>query len=548
MESRGFFVSYTNTKNYKRRISLYATFDEKIEVMTNVVGEIVGIVEEVRSDERFRNFESVMLYDIETADFGFLHHVGDTGRVQWRGEIGAREYLENRIIDLIIGEQVSEQEIRKHGTDLIKLLGGNEELLEQERKRRSGAGKNAILNAIENLYDMYGESLNEPFFVKFLKDTLEVNALPLRRSDRESFLAIRERLTEKRPWQQLRIYSEMGKKYFYYALRDFTDLGEVRQFFLKNDGHNNNVFAEAGFRVYNPGDPDEYIELVLKHFKADEVLPGDLNQVIYFLDSPNGVGFEAVREEFKKLFSLLAKSPRGAVNDIYENKTGYAKPTTVNEKVEAKKQKLSRESLSISNLRAYCSDETVLEDYKRIVKHLSTCDWTFIPDYFTNKEFSVKHRVGQHPYRNQNWGRTGIEFGDWVHYPEPGIFMGFLLDHSDHRMDPIDPENIDELMFTIDVGTNYKDALIQSDLNDYAEKFREKIPGTRIFGPRDITKSPWRKLVIRETLSNVIQGKETTQEQVDAIYHRLKDWCNVVFDDGKVEKIFRDLFEQKKST
>lgn len=64
----------------------------------------------------------------------------------------------------------------------------------------------------------------------------------------------------------------------------------------------------------------------------------------------------------------------------------------------------------------------------------------------------------------------------------------------------------------------------------------------------DITESAWRELVIIETLTNVILSKETVQEQVDAIYHRLKDWCNVVFDDGNVEKIFRDYFEQRKST
>ena len=224
-----------------------------------------------------------------------------------------------------------------------------------------------------------------------------------------------------------------------------------------------------------------------------------------------------------------------------------------------KKEQLTLERLSIQKMRAYysgdSSDETFLEDCRRMVDQLSTCDWSFIPDYFTKNEAPVvKHKVGKHPYRKQNWGRTGIEFVDWVNYPEPGIFMGFLLDHSDHHMDPIDPENIAELpeniaelMFTIDVGEEYKDALIQSDLNVYAEKIRGKLPGTEIFGPLKMEgMSPWRKLVIRETLSNVIQGKEkTAQEQVEVIYHRLKDWCNVVFEDGKVEKIFRDLFENK---
>ena len=77
---------------------------------------------------------------------------------------------------------------------------------------RSSITKKAIYNAIEKLYGMYGESLKEPFIVKFLKDTLDVETLPLKRNDRVSFLKIREKLNEKRPWEQLGIYKGTGKK------------------------------------------------------------------------------------------------------------------------------------------------------------------------------------------------------------------------------------------------------------------------------------------------------------------------------------------------
>lgn len=50
----------------------------------------------------------------------------------------------------------------------------------------------------------------------------------------------------------------------------------------------------------------------------------------------------------------------------------------------------------------------------------------------------------------------------------------------------------------------------------------------------NIIESAWQKLVIIETLTNVILTKETAQEQVDSSYHRLKHWCNVVFDEGRV--------------
>jgi len=146
---------------------------------------------------------------------------------------------------------------------------------------------------------MYGESLNEPFIVKFRKDTLDVETLPLKGNDRESFFTIREKLNERSPWEQLRIYKGTGRKYFYYALRDFKGLGDVRRFFSKNDDtHNNGFFKDVGVPVSNPGDPDEYIDLVLGLFGEDEVLPGDLNQVIYFLYSYHGDGLETERKEF----------------------------------------------------------------------------------------------------------------------------------------------------------------------------------------------------------------------------------------------------------
>ena len=52
----------------------------------------------------------------------------------------------------------------------------------------------------------------------------------------------------------------------------------IRMATTKNDDkHNNRFFKDVGVPVSNPGDPDEYIDLVLGLFGEDEVLPGDLN-------------------------------------------------------------------------------------------------------------------------------------------------------------------------------------------------------------------------------------------------------------------------------
>ena len=122
-------------------------------------------------------------------------------------------------------------------------------------------------------------------------------------------------------------------------------------------------------------------------------------------------------------------------------------------------------------------------------------------------------------------------------------------------MNPLDPENTVELIFMIEVHNDYKkyfgrikNCLIQNGLNDYVKTFRAELPETvSVYGPRDNHEDPWRQLVIRETLSNVIQGRKTAQEQVDSIYHRLKHWCNLVFDDCKVEEIFEYCFEHSEA-
>jgi len=89
------------------------------------------------------------------------------------------------------------------------------------------------------------------------------------------------------------------------------------------------------------------------------------------------------------------------------------------------------EPLSESKLRAYCSGEssgeTVPDVCLWIAEQLVT-NWSCIPEYFTkNGEPVVRDRTGRHS--QQDWGRKGIEFGDWY----PGIFMGFLLEPSKHH-------------------------------------------------------------------------------------------------------------------
>ena len=41
-------------------------------------------------------------------------------------------------------------------------------------------------------------------------------------------------------------------------------------------------------------------------------------------------------------------------------------------------------------------------------------------------------------FRKERWGRVGLEmYNNW----KPGIFVGILWDHTDHRIDPLNKEN-----------------------------------------------------------------------------------------------------------
>jgi hypothetical protein len=119
--------------------------------------------------------------------------------------------------------------------------------------------------------------------------------------------------------------------------------------------------------------------------------------------------------------------------------------------------------------------------------------------------------------------------GKWT----PCIFLGFLLDGSDHRLTLVSPSSID-LMLSLDMSETSK-TIEPKVLATLAESLRT--PGVSVLHGSDLKKSPWRKLVVREALADTIRGKPTEAEQADAIYARLKHWSSVLFADGKLEKV-----------
>jgi hypothetical protein len=177
-----------------------------------------------------------------------------------------------------------------------------------------------------------------------------------------------------------------------------------------------------------------------------------------------------------------------------------------------------QEPLSWPKLAAYVASRSVEKDCLRLATQLKDRDWTFLPARFQTSSAIEKLR----------WGRIGVELNTkW----NPGLFLGFLLDGEDHQLTLVSPRTSIDLMLAFDADP--KMTLDTQVLAEHAEALRA--PGVEILhGPQ--LKNKWRKLVVREALTETLRGKVTEAEQVDAIYGRLKRWCELLFAGGRLEK------------
>ena len=179
-----------------------------------------------------------------------------------------------------------------------------------------------------------------------------------------------------------------------------------------------------------------------------------------------------------------------------------------------------QEPLSWPKLAAYMASRSVEKDCLRLVAQLPGRDWSFLPKRFH----------GPSAYEKMKWGRIGIELNE--HW-NPCLFLGFLLDGHDHRLELVSPTSID-LMLSLDMSDTSK-VIEPTVLTPLAESLRA--PGVSVLHGSQLKKGPWRKLVVREALADTIRGKPTEAEQVDAIYARLEHWSSTLFAGGQLAKV-----------
>jgi len=188
------------------------------------------------------------------------------------------------------------------------------------------------------------------------------------------------------------------------------------------------------------------------------------------------------------------------------------------------------EPLTLSALAAYAHSLGVDEACYRIAELLDQKDWSFLPKRFDNRAIH-SDRSG-----DALWGRLGLSFSDdeWT----PCLFVGFLLDPSNHCLEFCEKRKGVDLMLAIDA--NPKTRIAGTTARTQAEKMDTMFPAALVQEGEELRNNRWRKLVVRQSLADIVKDNAKEQEQTEAIYAKLKKWCEALFEDGTLETAFSE--------
>lgn len=158
--------------------------------------------------------------------------------------------------------------------------------------------------------------------------------------------------------------------------------------------------------------------------------------------------------------------------------------------------------------RQVASIEAQLQD---IVQWLSQKNW--------HKDIKwIKRRGKRNTTPKVQWGRIGLNFAEW----NPGLFAGFIIDGSDHKVKPLDPKKGPDMCIIIDINPKiYTDYHTKKHYQDFKEKLKDiASKGDWIFYDHlaDKPKNRWHPLYLRVSLCAVIAGTASFEEQCEKIY------------------------------
>jgi hypothetical protein len=168
------------------------------------------------------------------------------------------------------------------------------------------------------------------------------------------------------------------------------------------------------------------------------------------------------------------------------------------------------------------------------LKHLANklndeFDWEFFPERFrSDAGRDVTNR----------WGRTAIEFAtpEW----KPTITIGFLTEEKDHRVSFVNPRKGVDLLLRIEAAPSDL-GNIKPVWDELARKRKQlsAVAASVLLLRESGNGNSHSVLIMRSCLGDVIEKATTQQAQLDAIYQSVSAWGKALFDDGALEKAFK---------
>jgi hypothetical protein len=152
-------------------------------------------------------------------------------------------------------------------------------------------------------------------------------------------------------------------------------------------------------------------------------------------------------------------------------------------------------------------------------------DWSKIPErYHGDKQLPVEDR----------YGRVAIEFSGakWA----PNITLGFLYSNRDHRVPFTDPGRSIDLLLRIEASSELNpnpDSLLKV-LKYKMPSLKHSVAQALVKGDRD-NRNRHTLLIVQRSLSDLLQGIDDTDAQLNKIYETFDCWLSILFDDESLE-------------
>jgi len=184
--------------------------------------------------------------------------------------------------------------------------------------------------------------------------------------------------------------------------------------------------------------------------------------------------------------------------------------------------------LTVEWMKAFLDASGFLESLKRFANRLNTdYPWEILPERFLAVR-DVK----------DSWGTAKICFETigW----KPAIWLGFLYDTADHKVDLINRDKGIDLLLRI-VAEPRDTKNIQPVLNILEAKRKElrKTAASVLLKGERGNGNPYSVLIVQDCLADVIANATTEADQLAAIHTKFTTWLHALFDDGSLEKAFK---------